>query len=535
MESVNPGESEYPRRHGPFILVSHFSGGTTAGSVYSWLVLHGRGQKLGVLKRCKLQDVESKKRFVRRAQLALNIEHKNIAATIAAPVINGELHILEEYIPGYDANYLQDYSEHTLNPSVAVVIAFEVANALIALEAQGLIHRDIAPENIRISREGVVKLLDLGLATSPEFRDSTLTGPHGVVYGRQVYAAPEVLQGHPATSHTDLYSLGVVFWELLAKQRFFKHAQGTSPAVCNPEVEAELDAIALRAVSDLPEERFATAAEFQAALIPHLAKLDPAAIMREALAVPEVQNTAFHRAYDENIAVARAFAKSKAGKALFKNNDSQATAVIDPAELRRELKRQKTRQRAMMFAPVLLLLVAGASLAVRGHRGSPIENQVSPVKPTQLQSPRSVSIAAKVSPPVVQEPPAQKSPPIVPPKKTRSLSVVQSHPLSIKRAVLPTPPQVALVEATVSDRARASEQALHEAKQLLQAGQLMQAEAAAAAVVATGATPTAYTLLAKCQRASGKVEEERTTIARGLAAFPNDPVLMRLSRRMNND
>jgi serine/threonine-protein kinase len=149
--------------------------------------------------------------------------------------------------------------------AVALYVVNEVASALAyvhAFENLGLVHRDVAPANIRLSFSGAVKLLDFGMATSPSHAGLTRTGAG---FGREAYAAPEVLAGGKADRRSDVYALGVVLWELLARRSYLEAtvkavAAGHPvdvPSVWNPEVSPDLDSVVAQAVAESPAERFA--------------------------------------------------------------------------------------------------------------------------------------------------------------------------------------------------------------------------------------------------------------------------------------
>lgn len=259
LKALNP--LEMPLAYGPVIVVSPVGTGAYATA---WIVLYRavgeRGLEVGVLKRSTDPD---QRRFRRRAELALKLDHPNIATTLATLEIQGEMHILEEYVHGGD---VKEIAKSDFSSAAAVYIAHELARALEALDERGYVHRDIAAENVRISCEGDVKLLDLGFATAPEYRDSKLTAP-GFAYAREAYAAPELRQGATANGQSDLYAVGVILWDLLAKKkRHHERPLHTRPSEVNPEVPAELDAIVLKAVHPSPAERYATAAELRAEL-----------------------------------------------------------------------------------------------------------------------------------------------------------------------------------------------------------------------------------------------------------------------------
>jgi serine/threonine-protein kinase len=155
--------------------------------------------------------------------------------------------------------------------AIAGHIVSEVARALAYAHAfgdRGIVHRDVTPDNVMLSFSGDVKLVDFGIARSNV--DATLTGA-GHVVGRPTYTAPEVWDGAQADRRADIYSLGVVLWQLLTARRFEGvRPRGTRPAPApsayNGEVPPALDAVVARALSPDPAQRHQTADELHEAL-----------------------------------------------------------------------------------------------------------------------------------------------------------------------------------------------------------------------------------------------------------------------------
>jgi tRNA A-37 threonylcarbamoyl transferase component Bud32 len=166
--------------------------------------------------------------------------------------------------------------EHPQGLPVDWVVAFasQVASALTAAHAAGVVHRDIKPENILVSeQDGSVKVMDFGLALELTGETARLTSA-GMAIGTPAYMAPEQLEGEPVDVRTDLYSLGKVLYEMLAGRR--PSVDPRPPHEVNAAVPAALGTVILRALELRPEERFPSAAEFASALREAVADKAPA-------------------------------------------------------------------------------------------------------------------------------------------------------------------------------------------------------------------------------------------------------------------
>ena len=259
-------------RFGPYLIV-RTSGAGGMGRIQ--LALRGADEEVCVLKRMQVieQLPEQRARFEREARIAARLSHRNIGRTLRVETIEGELCLAQEFIDGTNlARAMRQAADRGLPPASATHIVREVAGALAYAHDLGgldIVHRDVTPENIMLSWSGEVKLIDFGLARSTV--DGTVTSL-GMVVGRRSYMAPEVWAGGRPDRRADIFSLGVVLWELLALKRLedldeARWREGVpDPRTVRPDAPAELAAIAMKALSRAPEERYQSAVEMADAL-----------------------------------------------------------------------------------------------------------------------------------------------------------------------------------------------------------------------------------------------------------------------------
>jgi serine/threonine-protein kinase len=214
------------------------------------------------------------RRFEREAQSAGGLSHPNIV-NVYDVGRHGDIHyIVMEYIRGPSLKELIR-RQGPFSVDGAVFIISQVASALDYAHQRGLIHRDIKPQNILVDREGNAKVVDFGIAKGTQ--DVNLTEA-GTGMGTVHYVSPEQARGEPVTAQSDLYSTGVVLFEMLTKRLPFEadtpvgvamqHVSNPPPlpSQFNPNVPPEVDAIVLRALAKDPRDRFANGAALASSL-----------------------------------------------------------------------------------------------------------------------------------------------------------------------------------------------------------------------------------------------------------------------------
>ena len=155
-------------------------------------------------------------RFLQEFALVSQIEHPNVAQIYHQGFSEHHAYIAMEYFPGGD---LRELIAKGIAANVAVAILLQVAGALTAVHAQGIVHRDMKPDNVMIRSDGSLGLADFGIAKQLE--SGINRTKHGEVFGTPYYLAPEQALGLPVDQRTDIYSLGVVFFEMLTGKRPF--------------------------------------------------------------------------------------------------------------------------------------------------------------------------------------------------------------------------------------------------------------------------------------------------------------------------
>jgi serine/threonine protein kinase len=221
--------------------------------------------------------------FLREARLSASLDHANIVRTVDLVTAGDDYFMVMEYVRGGDLRTLLRLARRRhqiFPPQAAVFIGHELLEALTYAHTRtgpdgrplGLIHRDVSPSNILLSGAGEVKLTDFGIAKASTHRSVFFK-----VKGKVGYMAPEQARGEPIDARTDLFSLGVVLYEVLVGERLFVgdllstaaaiySQEIAAPSRRRPGLPAEMDAVILKALSLDPRGRFQTAAEFQEAL-----------------------------------------------------------------------------------------------------------------------------------------------------------------------------------------------------------------------------------------------------------------------------
>jgi serine/threonine protein kinase/Tol biopolymer transport system component len=246
-------------------------------------VYRGRDTRLGrevaikVLPAERLSDPTRRARFVQEARAASALNHPHIVTIHEIESAEGLDFIVMELVPGRTLDAL--IPRQGMRLGEALRIAIPLADALAAAHAAGIVHRDLKPANVMVTPEGVVKVLDFGLAKLrlPEGTDREATTVDagappltraGMVVGTPAYMSPEQASGGTVDARSDIFSFGAVLYEMLTGQRAFRgpssaetlaavlKEQPKAPSEVVPEVPKELERIVLRCLKKEPERRF---------------------------------------------------------------------------------------------------------------------------------------------------------------------------------------------------------------------------------------------------------------------------------------
>ncbi len=275
-----------PERIGSYAVITELATGAT-----SRVLLGQRDDEpeVRVLKQLRLElagDSVARRRFQREAVLAARLDHPNIAKICWSGIEDGQLCIAMEFVPGQTLAAVSSVLEERRTPMprvLAIAIALEILEGLAhaheladdAGQPLLIVHRDLSPDNVMVSYAGRVKIIDFGTARArfDDFRTSP-----GVRIGTLVYMSPEQSMSKPVDQRSDLYTVSVVLWELLAGHRMLKATSSIdvleeiayqTPARLNeldPSISDDLAEVVARGLAKDPEHRWQSARELGEAL-----------------------------------------------------------------------------------------------------------------------------------------------------------------------------------------------------------------------------------------------------------------------------
>src|SRR3954466_471723 len=233
----------------------------------------GRKVAIKLLHRRFAQDDEFVERFRREASSAAGLQHPNVVAVYDRGSWDDTYYIAMEYLEGRTLKRLVQ-EESPLAPARAIELTIQILRAARFAHKRGIIHRDLKPHNVIVDGEDRAKVTDFGIAKAGA-SDMTQTGS---IMGTAQYLSPEQAQGHAVSAASDLYSVGIIVYEMLTGRVPFEGESAVTialkqvseapvpPSAYNPQVPPALEAVVMRALEKAPAHRFGDADEFIAAL-----------------------------------------------------------------------------------------------------------------------------------------------------------------------------------------------------------------------------------------------------------------------------
>lgn len=220
-------------------------------------------------------DAHARARFSREGKAIARLSHPNLVTLIDRGEADDESYLVFEYVEGRSLKDLLK-SAGPLEPRDAGQIAGQIAEGLAHAHSQGIVHRDVKPHNVLLDAEGRAKLTDFGIATGEEW---TRVTREGSIVGSSRYMSPEQVQGRPVDQRSDIYSLGIMLYEMLTGTPPFQgsslaevgrqHIRTPPPPLSGtqPGIPAAVERVVMRCLEKLPENRFQSADELLGALV----------------------------------------------------------------------------------------------------------------------------------------------------------------------------------------------------------------------------------------------------------------------------
>jgi serine/threonine-protein kinase len=222
------------------------------------------------------QDEEMMKRFVHELRYSRKITHKNVIRIYDFLFMRGNYAISMEYFPSHTLG-AEIVNEKPLPLPRAIQYATDIANGMLVAHQAGIVHRDLKPANVLINNEGLLKIVDFGVAAAHKEGDTQLTKT-GYVIGSPKYMAPEQILGKKVDERADVYSLGVIMYEMVTgvppysrgdhMSVMYQHVQGKAKSAIevNPQLARPISELVGKAMSVDKMKRFQNMEEFRIAL-----------------------------------------------------------------------------------------------------------------------------------------------------------------------------------------------------------------------------------------------------------------------------
>ncbi len=239
------------------------------GMAYIYKAIQPSLKRTVVIKKLKDPNREIIKRFKKEALLSASFHHENLVAIYDFIYANRNYYLVMEHVDGEDLHTIIDHLS-PFPPQIAAIIALAIARGLEYTHARNIIHRDIKPSNILVSYDGNVKIIDFGIARDDLSTRLTLTG---VIVGTPAYMSPEQANGSKLTSQSDIFSLGILLYEMLTGLKPFDGSNQSEilnkiirgdfipPGRINPAIPYRLRRIVKKCLQKSPRRRYRSATE----------------------------------------------------------------------------------------------------------------------------------------------------------------------------------------------------------------------------------------------------------------------------------
>jgi serine/threonine-protein kinase len=247
-----------------------------AGIVYRGRDLNdGSVVAIKILRSTEAEDADLRRRFLREGRAVRSISHPNVVRFVdSGETADGLPYLVTEFVEGDTLRSLMQHGP--LPPVAALKAALQIAEALEAAHSQGILHRDVKQENFMVTPNGTVKMLDFGLSRIRLSTGGSRQTTAGTVLGSVHYLSPEQARGGEVDERTDIWSAGVVLYEMLTGHLPFSRnscvdtliaiAEEPAPALSEKQFDREVCTIVARCLSKYPNRRFQSASELRRAL-----------------------------------------------------------------------------------------------------------------------------------------------------------------------------------------------------------------------------------------------------------------------------
>lgn len=352
------------RISGRYEILRAIGGGGMANVYLALDIILDREVAIKVLRFDFVHDADFIRRFRREAQSAASLDHPNIVSIYDVGEEDDIYYIVMEYVEGMT---LKEYINRTgpLHPKEAVQIMEQIVSAIAHAHDNQIVHRDIKPHNILIDHMGHIKVTDFGIAMA--LSSTTITHTNSVL-GSVHYLSPEQARGGLSTKKSDIYSLGIVLFELLTARMPFegesavsialKHLQSETPSVkrWNPAVPQSIENVVLKAMAKDPFHRYEAAEEMENDL---KTAFDPDRLNEKRFTIPS----------DDEMTKAVPIIKNlpENGSSSQSGGGEEEAAPLSKKEKKKQAKANKKKKRKkwpLILLTVFFVLAASAVLAL---------------------------------------------------------------------------------------------------------------------------------------------------------------------------